>query len=171
MTQQNTVRWMAGAAVAAVILGGASLAVTHAQQAAPRRAPAPAAGRMAGQGPVARLRLGLAQLGLSKEQQEHVKAILQSHKADLQGLAKHAAQARRAVRDAVAAGESEQAIRDKSSALAQVQADAAVFSAKIRSEVVAVLTPEQQAKAKQLRLKALERIERVIEQRKKDLGF
>jgi hypothetical protein len=46
-----------------------------------------------------------------------------------------------------------------------------VFGSQLRKEVLGVLTPEQQAKANDLRLKALDRAEKMIQRRKKVLGF
>ena len=59
--------------------------------------------------------------------------------------------AHQAQRDAVTAAQfDEQAVRAKAAELATAEADAAVLRAKVHSEVFAVLTPEQQAKAAEL---------------------
>ena len=60
--------------------------------------------------------------------------------------------AHRAQNDAVTAAQfDEQAVRTRAAELAAVEADAAVLQAKVHSEVFAVLTPEQQAKAAELK--------------------
>jgi Spy/CpxP family protein refolding chaperone len=60
--------------------------------------------------------------------------------------------ARKALQDAIAADAfDETAIRAKAADVALVDADAAVLRAKMHAAVIAVLTPEQQQKAKELR--------------------
>ena len=52
-----------------------------------------------------------------------------------------------------------------------MQADVAVFAAQVRKEVLQVLTPEQQEKAKELRMRALDRAGRAMQKGNKSPGF
>ena len=54
-------------------------------------------------------------------------------------------------------------MRTKAAELAAVEADAAVLHAKVHSEVFAVLTPEQQAKAAELKAQRQARVQQVKE--------
>jgi hypothetical protein len=81
----NTARLkvVAGGAVAALLLGTFAVGVVEAQQRAGRRAGAPRA-----RAPLARMALGhglrlpLAQLGLTADQREKVRAVLAGHRAE-----------------------------------------------------------------------------------------
>lgn len=100
-------------------------------------------------GAMAMVRMNLAQLGLSDEQKQQVKTIFGNHQGDFQALRQRALPARRALADAVAAGD-EATIRQKSGDLAAVQTDTALLAAKVRAEIFKILTPEQQQKAQDL---------------------
>ena len=66
--------------------------------------------------------------------------------------------ARTALQDAVTADSFDEAtVRQKSVDVAAVEADAAVLRAKVHSEVWALLTPEQQQKARELKAQRVER--------------
>ena len=66
--------------------------------------------------------------------------------------------ARTALQNAVTADSfDEGAVRQTSVDMAAVEADAAVLRAKVHSEVWALLTPEQQQKARELKAQRLER--------------
>jgi Spy/CpxP family protein refolding chaperone len=95
---------------------------------------------------------GLGQLGLSDDQRQEVRRIMELHKAERQALEQRLREARRAQSEAVTAVPvDEGAVRARSAELAKVEADAAVLRAKVHAEVYNVLTPEQQEKAKALR--------------------
>jgi Spy/CpxP family protein refolding chaperone len=131
-----------------------AIGVAHAQQAGAGQGNGQAAvgGRgMMGRGPLAMMRLGLEQLGLSPEQKQQVRGILQGSAAEIKSLGAQMRTARRAVNNAIANDEGEAAIRAASAEMAKVQADLAVLRAGVRKQVFGVLTPEQQAKAKELR--------------------
>jgi Spy/CpxP family protein refolding chaperone len=67
----------------------------------------------------------------------------------------------------------EQAVRTRAAELATLTADAAVLRAKVHSEVFAVLTPEQQAKAAELKAQRQARREQRrerVRERMKDRG-
>jgi protein CpxP len=98
------------------------------------------------------LRMLAVALDLTEAQQEQARAILDAHKTELQQLGERSRTAREQVRAAVEAPAlNEAAIRAAVDAASKVQADGAVLHAKIRQEVFNVLTPEQRAKAEQLK--------------------
>ena len=101
-------------------------------------------------GPLAQAGIGLRQLNLSDEQRQQVRDIMARHREAFAALAERAAPTRRALAEAIATGD-EAAIRQASATVAAVQADRAVLTGKVRSEVFAVLTPEQREKAKEAR--------------------
>ena len=91
------------------------------------------------------------QLGLSADQTQQVQGIFANHKAELSAQMTQLKTARTALFDAIHADTfDENAVRAASTNVAQVEADIAVSRAKIASEVRNVLTPDQQAKAKEL---------------------
>ncbi len=95
--------------------------------------------------------LALERLGLSDSQREQVRAVVQSHDAELQALNDRSFAARQALELAVMADVfDEGAIRARSADTAAVEADLAVTRARVRLEVFQMLTPEQRAKANEL---------------------
>jgi protein CpxP len=99
-------------------------------------------------GPMALLR----QLDLTDEQRAQVRQVMDSHRDEQRAIGERVMAAHRAQEDAVTAAQfDEQVVRSKSAELAAVEADAAVLQAKVHSEVFAVLTPEQQARAAELK--------------------
>lgn len=99
------------------------------------------------------LGLPLAQLGVTAEQRAQIAKILENHRADHQALADRLQPAHKALRDATEAGpENAAAIKAAAAALGEVLGDQAVLQAQIHAEILAVLTPEQREKAKQIRL-------------------
>jgi periplasmic protein CpxP/Spy len=95
---------------------------------------------------------GLRQLGLSDEQRQEVRRIMELHKAERQAIGERLREARRAQSEAVmAVPVDESAVRARSAELAKVETEAAVLRARMHAEVYNVLTPEQQEKAKALR--------------------
>jgi len=95
---------------------------------------------------------GLRQLGLSDEQRQEVRRIMELHKAERQAIGERLREARRAQSEAImAVPVDESAVRARSAELAKVETDAAVLRARMHAEVYNVLSPEQQEKAKALR--------------------
>jgi periplasmic protein CpxP/Spy len=149
---------VAGALAASTWGAGALFAQQTERQPAPQegiRRPGPGQPgvfwRGPGPGPMG-LMLPLRQLDLSDAQHEQVKGILDGHREALQANAEKVRAAMKAQHDAVESPQfDEAAVRDRAAALAAVQADATVLHARIYSEVFAVLTPEQQAKATELK--------------------
>jgi len=111
------------------------------------------------------LGIALGQLGVTAEQRQAIRKIVESHNGELQALREQALPIRRAQREATRAND-EAAIRDASTQLGAILTDMAVLRAKIRAEVFGVLTPEQQEKARQLRENAEQRMEQRMEQRR-----
>jgi periplasmic protein CpxP/Spy len=163
MTKNSKVRTMVGLTIGAAVVGIVAVGVSFAQQPA-----GPASGGMMGRGarmgacgpmmggrgpmggPLMGIRRGLARLGLTDQQKTQIKAIFDGHKTDIQGLAARMKTARQALDAAIWSGADETTIRAKAADVAAVQADMAVLRATIHTQVFAVLTPDQQAKANQL---------------------
>jgi Spy/CpxP family protein refolding chaperone len=99
----------------------------------------------------------LRRLNLPPDERSQIRQIVQAHRADFQMLIRRATEARRALFEAVFLDRFDEAvIRDRSAATAAVEADEAVLRATVRTEIFAVLTPEEQARATEA-LKAFER--------------
>jgi protein CpxP len=152
-----------GAAILTVGVGAAAIAVGGDQASGiERRAPGGffgfghggpgGRGRMGGPergGPLAGL--PLRELNLSDAQREQVKAIMESHQAEMKAVGDRAMTARQALHAATtAASFDEAAVRARAAELAAVEADVAVSRARIFADVYQILTPEQQAKVKEL---------------------
>ena len=144
-----------GAVVAALMLGVLAVGVTYAQQQGEQGPPPPGPGRGMGHmrgpgmGPMGNLGIPLRQLNLTDEQRQQVRTIVSGHQADFKALADRAIPAHQALRAAIAGGD-EATIRQRSADLGAVQADRAVLEARVRAEILKVLTPEQQKKAQDL---------------------
>lgn len=96
--------------------------------------------------------LGVRDLNLSDAQRQQIRAITSKAREDTRPLADRLRQAAEARRKAVEATPvDENQIRATTQALAAAQADIAVARAHVRSDIFAVLTPDQQAKVKQAR--------------------
>jgi len=105
-----------------------------------------------GGGPFGMIGPELRMLDLTDAQHQQVRAVLDSHKDELKAIGDRMQTARKALHDAITADAvDETAIRTKAAEVALVDADAAVLRAKMHAAVFAVLTPEQQQKAKELR--------------------
>ncbi len=96
--------------------------------------------------------LALRGLDLTDAQREQVKAIMESHRDEQKAIGDRTQAARKALHEAIAADAfDETAVRAKAAEIGAVEADAAVLQARIKSEIFAILTPEQVKKAKELR--------------------
>jgi len=101
---------------------------------------------------------GLRQLNLTEEQKTQVKAVMDANKDALQAIGKQMQEAQVALGDAATADQpNEQAIRDAAAAVGKLQGDLAVLRSQIHTKVFALLTPDQQAQAKQFRADAKSR--------------
>ena len=100
-------------------------------------------------------------LNLTDAQRDQIKAIADSHKDEWKALADRERTARTALMTAVTADTiDEAAIRQKSSDVAAVEADAAVARAHAHAEVVQILTADQKAQLKTLTEKGPRRRQR-----------
>lgn len=91
--------------------------------------------------------LPLPALNLTDAQREQVRTILQGHRDEGKALMDRATAATEALRKATAGTVDEGAAAQQGQAVGAVIAEAAVLRAKVRAEVLAILTPEQQAEA------------------------
>ncbi len=90
------------------------------------------------------------QLGLSDAQKEQIKSILQAHAEDWKAITGRMMTARQALDESVDSGAvNESLIRQRSAEVGLVEGDAAVVRARVRAEVLQLLTPDQQAKARE----------------------
>ena len=112
---------------------------------------------------------GLQQLGLSPDQQQQVKNVMQSHRDEFKALMDRSRQARQAQQNAIQqVPVNEDLIRSTSTAIAATEADMAVLRAKVHEQVFSLLTPDQQTKAKQLQAdRAARRAQRQAEWQQK----
>ncbi|HJO37790.1 MAG: Spy/CpxP family protein refolding chaperone [Vicinamibacterales bacterium] len=95
---------------------------------------------------------GLRELDLSEAQRTEIREIVSGERDTQAELRERSTPIREALRLAAEATPIDEAlIRRHSAELAEVQADAMILQANIRSEVLAVLTPEQRAEAAELR--------------------
>ena len=90
-------------------------------------------------------------MNLTDAQREQVKQIVDSRQQETRATAERAIAAHDALRAATtSASFDEGLVRAKAAEVAAVDADMAVARARIFADVFQILTPEQQAKAKQL---------------------
>lgn len=94
--------------------------------------------------------LPLPALNLTDAQREQVRTILQSHRDEGRAIHDKANAALDALRKATEGTVDEGAVSQQGQALGAAIGEAAVLRAKVRSEVFAVLTPEQQAEANKI---------------------
>lgn len=152
---QTTRRAMATIAVTALVLGMAGIAAAQ---------PGPGGRGPGGRGPGGPDGVGgpmgglfglqvdaLRGLDLTDAQRQQVRSIMESHREEARALAERGRTTMEALNAATQTATDENAIRQQGEALGAVLADAAVLRSRVRSEVWAVLTTEQQAKAEQLR--------------------
>ena len=91
--------------------------------------------------------LPLPALNLTDAQREQVRTILQGHREEGQALMQRGQTAMEALRKATEGTVDEGAAGQQGQALGAVIAEAAVLRSKVRGEIMAILTPEQQAEA------------------------
>jgi Spy/CpxP family protein refolding chaperone len=101
-------------------------------------------------GPMGALGPVLAHLGLTDAQKDQLKGIMDSHRGESKGLGDRAMTARQALQSAVTADVLDEGlIRARAADLATVESDLAVAHARIHADVFRILTPEQQAQARE----------------------
>lgn len=159
----KTWKIVTGAALGLALVAGAGAAITHAQ--GPMgpggfmgRGPGGSGGPGRPGGPMGIIP-GLRALNLSDTQREQIKAVMDAHKGEFDAQMQKAGPARKALNDAVMSESfNEATVRQKAADLATAEADGAVLRAKVFSEVWALLTPEQQTKARELKAQTAQRI-------------
>ena len=144
--------WAVGAAIAALLAGGAT-AFAQGQGPGPRRGGPGgpegrgAFGRLGGPG----IDLPLRDLNLTDAQQQQIKAIRDRHRDESQQLGERLRTALEEQRKAVETEPvNDSLIRQATQQLSDVEADVAVAQAHVRSEVLAVLTADQKAQLKKM---------------------
>ena len=148
-----TVKRMALTVAAGLIAIGVSAgAYVHAQDQNTNPPPPPFRGRGMGPGgpggPMGMMPM-LRGLGLTDSQQDQIKAIAASHKAEWKALADRGRTAHLALAAAISADAVDEAvIRQKSAEASAIDADAAVARAHAHAEVFQILTADQKAQLK-----------------------
>jgi protein CpxP len=162
MTQSMTrIGSAVGAAILTIGLGSAALSVAGQQQNQPpaqgkRGGPdgfgGPGRGRGGPGGPGGPLAgLPLRELNLTDVQREQVRQIVDSRQQETRAIGERAMAAHEALRAATTSPSFDEGlVRVKAAEVAAVDADMAVARARIFADVFQILTPEQQAKAKEL---------------------
>ena len=157
----KTMKTSFAAGIAAIVLAaGSTLVMAHDGQTG-RRGPGPGPGGPPGGsmrgpgGPMGPMGFGgpeFRDLDLTDDQRGQIKSIVGSHQAEMKAAGETVRAARVAMRALLEAEVlDESAVRAKSVDVAAADADAAILGAKIRTETLAVLTPEQQQKLKERR--------------------
>ena len=96
--------------------------------------------------------LGLRGIELTDAQREQVRSIMDSHQAEFQQVHQKVREGHRTLAEATNADTiDEGAIRTRSAAVATAMADEAILRAKVRAEVFAILSAEQQQQLKDRR--------------------
>lgn len=140
---------LVGGVLGDTVLGGTVLAAQGPGPGGPRRG-GPGFGPGQGRGgPQAGL--ALRALDLTDAQREQVEQLMQQHRQQTRALVERAHAAEEAQRQAMEAPSfNEQQIRAAAQALAEVQTDLAVQQARLRSDIYALLTSEQQQRLQQM---------------------
>ena len=165
----KTWKIVTGAALGLALMAGTGAAIAHAQgPTGPGgfrgRGPGGPGGQGGPRGPMG-LIPGLRALNLTDTQREQIKAVMDAHKGEFDGQMEKAGPARKALNDAVMAETFDEAtVRQKATDLATAEADGAVLRAKVFSEVWALLTPEQQTRARELKAQAEQRMGQMRQQ-------
>ena len=167
-------RMVMAAALVAALAGGHVLAGAQAPRGGPGMRGAPGPGPPGGPrgallgGPAGGL--GLRGIELTDAQREQVRSIMESHRQEFTDLRSKLGAAHRAFAEAQRAGDlDEAAIRTQSAAVANAMADEAILRARVRSQVHALLTAEQQQQLKDREAemqKRLQERQQRLEQRK-----
>jgi len=93
----------------------------------------------------------LRHLNLTEDQQQRLRSIAESHRDEMRAIGERNRPAHEALQQAITSGTvDEGTIRARSADVAAGDADMAILQARIYSEAVQVLTPDQQAQLKKL---------------------
>ena len=97
-------------------------------------------------------------LNLTDAQKDQLKGIMDSHRDELTGLGDRAMKARQTLQTAVMADAVDEGlIRTRAADLATIESDLAVAHARIHADVFRILTPEQQAQAREAQAQMVQR--------------
>lgn len=108
----------------------------------------------------------LGQLELTETQRQQVRDVMQRHRDEMQQAAQRLRDARDAQRKAIETFPvNEGLIRSTSQTLANAQTDMALVQARVRSEIWTLLTPDQQARAKELQAQRESRMRQRMQRR------
>jgi Spy/CpxP family protein refolding chaperone len=122
-------------------------------------------------GPLGLLRMLGPRLNLTDTQRDQLKSIADAHKDEWKALADRARAAHQGLADAVTADAVDEGlIRARAAETAAVDADIAVASAHAHAEAWQILTPEQQAQARQFRAEMQNRMKERRGAMRKRLG-
>jgi Spy/CpxP family protein refolding chaperone len=115
--------------------------------------------------------LPLGALDLTDGQREQVRQLMQQFREQSRPYRERMRQAMDARRDATLASPPDEGrIRAAMQDLAQVQADLAVQEAQLRSSILALLTPEQQQRAQELRAERATRMQQRLQRMQERRG-
>lgn len=146
------------AGLVAILAGGSAVAL--AQGPGGRRGP----GGPGMRGPAAFL--NLRGLDLTEAQRDQVRAIMESHKAEFDQVRSRSRDAHRAFAEAARAESiDEAALRTRSADVAAAMADEAILQAKVRGEMLNVLTAEQKQKLQEQRAARQQRMQKRQQER------
>ncbi len=114
-------------------------------------------GAALGTGALGPFGMAVSQLGLTDDQQQQIKSIVQAHRPTLQGYARTEMAARQALQTAQLHGQPDATIRQLHANVAATEADVAVEQTHVLADVLQVLTPEQKAQLTNLQTQMQER--------------
>jgi Spy/CpxP family protein refolding chaperone len=104
---------------------------------------------------------------VTEDQQAQIKGVIDSHRDEFKAIGDRMKAARDGMRAIVEADTiDENAIRAKAADVAAVEADMAVLGAKVRAEILGLLTPEQLERVKQFRAEMQKRREQAPQRRR-----
>ena len=159
-----TKRILIAAGLVAALAGGTAIGFAQ--------GPGPGGAGMHARGPRggARMDLGLRGVQLTDAQRDQVRTIMETHRADLENTRKALREAHRAFAAAArAASVDEAAVRESSTAVANAMAAEAIARARVRTDVHALLTPEQQQQLKEREATMQKRMQERQERQKQRL--
>jgi len=156
---------LAGGVLTGVV--GMRAALGAAEEAVTPKLPAFLAERPLGKmlaGGLHRLRQLHDELEVTPQQREQIKAVLQAHRGEIVEVAREIRDEHRELRSVVEAEPvDEAAIREAAADLGEALGDAAVLQARIRSEAITALTPEQVAKLEACRREFDAHVDRALD--------
>ena len=112
--------------------------------------------RFGGEGPAGSMRL-LHELDLDDQQRQQVRDLFEE--VERSGVPDRLREARETLHRAIESGADESTLRQHAAELGEIEGDAAVEFARVRTRVQEILTPEQREQLEQLKAQAKERME------------